>query len=142
MRPGAIAIFAGGIVLLLSSFLDWLGFSGLGYNAWESSVFGLTGLFIFVLSAACIAIGAIRLFAPQVKLPAQILGFTQNQIVLIFGFAPFVLAFSLLFRDNSAKIGTILALLSSAAIAVGAFLEDGAAPSAAAPRQSGPPTSF
>jgi hypothetical protein len=140
MRPGNIAIFAGGIVLLLSSFLDWF----FNVSAWKSSVFGLTGLFLLVLSAACIALGAIRLFAPQVKLPRDILGFTPVQVVMVFGWATFVLAFSLLFRDESAKIGTILAVLSSAAVVAGAFMEDKDAgvPSSYGSPSSGPATPF
>lgn len=144
MRPGNIAIFAGGIVLLLSSFLEWVGAGPFSFSAWESDLFGLTGFFIFVLSAACIAVGAIRLFAPQVKLPRDILGFTPVQVAMVFGWATFVLAFSFLFRDSSAKIGTILALLSSAAVVAGAFMEDKDAgvPSSYGSPSSSPPTPF
>ncbi len=122
LRPGAIAVLAGGIVLLISTFLNWLG----PFSAWESNFFGLTGLFVFIIGALCAAVAGIRAFAPQVNLPANIAGLSINQAVLGLGAAVFLLTLGLLFRESSAKIGTILALLSSAAIVVGAYLETNA----------------
>ncbi len=119
LRPGAIATLAGGVVLLISTFLDWLG----PVSAWNGTIFGLTGLFVFIIGALCAAVAGIKAFAPQIKLPENIVGLSLNQAVLGLGASVFILTLSLLFRNDSAKIGTILALLSSAAIVVGAYLE-------------------
>jgi hypothetical protein len=72
-----------------------------------------------------------------VTLPTEIVGFTRNQLVMIIGFASFVYAFSLMFIPNS-KFGSILAWIGAAAIVVGGFLEEKAAPSG----DSGPPRTF
>lgn len=129
LRPGAIAVLAGGVVLLISSFLDWTG----PFNAWESSLFGLTGLFLFVIGAICAAVAAIRAFAPQVNLPGNIVGLSLDQALLGLGVAVLLLALGLLFRDESAKIGTILALLSSIAIIAGSHMETQASGAKAPP---------
>ncbi|MDH4170143.1 MAG: hypothetical protein OEW42_11185 [Acidimicrobiia bacterium] len=127
IRPGALTIMIGGALLFISSFLDWFSFDtrfgSSSANAYNGSLFGLTGLFLFVIAAVVIAVAALRSFAPETKLPDDLLGLAQNQVVMALGFSVFVLAFSLLFRENSAKIGTILALLSSGAVVVGGFLE-------------------
>lgn len=120
MRPGAIAVLAGGVALLISSFLDWRG----PFSIWESTIFGLTGFFVFVIAAAAIAVAAIRAFAPQVKLPEQLLGMTLNQLLVGLGAAVTILAFSTLFADQGAKIGTILGLLAGGAITAGAYMEN------------------
>lgn len=143
IRPGAIAMLAGGVLLLISTFLDWIGALGEGINVYNSGVegarniYGLAGIFLLLISLAVIAVTAIRTFAPQVNLPSNILGFSMNQVVLILGFAAFVYGFSLTFVSNS-KFGAILAWISAAAIVVGAFLEEKAAPTA----DAGPPRTF
>lgn len=124
VRPGALTVMIGGALLLIASFLDWFkvdfGFGSASANAWD---FGLTGFFLLVLSGVVIAIAAIRSFAPQTNLPQQVLGLTQNQLIMGLGYVAFFLAFASLFRREGFQIGTILALLSSGAIAVGGYLE-------------------
>jgi hypothetical protein len=136
-RPGTIAILAGGVLLLISTFLDWVGFGPVGFSVFEGDRFGLAGIFLLLISLAVTASTAIATFAPQVSLPEQLLGFSRNQIVLVLGFAAFVYGFSVTFAQNS-EFGAILAWIAAAAIVVGAFLEEKAAPSA----DSGPPRTF
>lgn len=120
MRPGAIAVLAGGVVLLISTFLDWRG----PFTIWEGNLFGLTGFFLFIIAAAVIAVAAIRAFAPQVNLPSEVLGMSLDQAVAGLGIAVVLLTFSLLFADEGAKIGTILALVGAAAITAGGVMEE------------------
>jgi hypothetical protein len=124
LRPSSIAAMAGGAALLIASFLDWFSVSA-GPFSYSSSLwdFGLQGFFMLVIAAIIIAVPALASFAPQVKLPEQVLGFSRNQIVAVLGFTAFLISFSILFRSDSAKIGTILSLLGSIAVLVGAYME-------------------
>lgn len=118
--PGAIAALIGGVALLIGTFLDWVGGIG-GANIFDYST--LTGLFLIVIAAVGIASGAIAAFAPQVQLPDEMIGFTRDQLVTALGFAAFVLSFSFLFIAEGFQIGSILATLGAAAIAVGGVLQ-------------------
>ena len=119
LRPGALAIVGGGVVVLIASFLDWLG----PFSAYESTFFGLTGIFLLIISVICIVMPLLGAFAPDVKLPDGIAGLNRNQVVHALGMAVLLLSFSLLFREDSAKIGTILALVGSLAIMGGSHME-------------------
>ncbi|MGI9601271.1 MAG: hypothetical protein ACR2QE_05275, partial [Acidimicrobiales bacterium] len=119
-RPGALAIMIGGALLFIASFLDFQAIGPFSRNAWD---IGLTGFFILLICGVVITIAAIRTFAPQTNLPDNILGLDQNQVVMGLGYAAFLMAFAYLFLPEGFKIGSILALLSSGAIAVGGYLE-------------------
>ncbi len=125
IRPGTIATLAGGVVLLIASFLDWQSFGAggfsIGLNAWDR---GLTGFFLLVIAGIAIGVAAVDGFAPQVNLPENILDFSRNQLVGALGAAAFVFSFCMLFALEGFQIGTILAVLASAAIVVGARMED------------------
>ncbi len=125
LRPSSIAAMGGGAALLIASFLDWRAYSAgpFGSYGWSLWDFGLQGFFMLVIAVVIIAVPALASFAPQVKLPEQIIGFSRNQIVAVLGFTAFLISFSILFRSDSAKIGTILSLLGSIAVLVGAYLE-------------------
>jgi len=122
LKPGALAIVGGGILLLIAGFLDWT----LTANPYNGSFFGITGVVLFIIAGLCIAVPLVGALAPQVKLPSSIAGLTLNQALAGLGFAVFVLAFSLLFRSESAKIGTILGLVASLAILGGTYKENSA----------------
>ncbi|MDH5238429.1 MAG: hypothetical protein OEW85_12510, partial [Acidimicrobiia bacterium] len=68
IRPGALTIMIGGALLFISSFLDWFSFDtrfgSSSANAYNGSLFGLTGLLLFVIAAVVIAVAALRSFAP------------------------------------------------------------------------------
>jgi hypothetical protein len=121
MKPGAIAMLAGGALLLVASFLDWQSFGPFGFNAWDR---GLTGLFLLVISGIAIAVPAISTFAPQVSLPSDILGMSPVRVATLLGLSAFLLSFCLLFQIEGFAIGSILAVVASAAIVVGGYLDE------------------
>ena len=59
----------------------------------------------------------------QIKLPDNLLGFSMDQLAMALGISTALYTFGLLFRDNSAKLGTILALLAGLAMAGGGYME-------------------
>ncbi len=122
LKPTSLAIVAGGVLVLIASFLDWF----LEFSAYESAIFGLTGFFLLLIALICIVVPLLGALAPQVTLPERIVGLSRNQVLHALGFAVLVLSFSLLFREDSAKIGTILALVGSIAIVAGSHLEHAA----------------
>lgn len=134
-RPSVWMLLAGGGVLFLSTFFHWFGSGGYGINAWETEYFGLLGIFVALMGLATAVGVGLTTFGGQ-KLPAQVLGFTINQIYLIFGFTCSVVTLGFLFAGQ-VKFGLILALLASAAMLVGAFLEN-----QASSKPSAPPTAF
>ncbi len=125
LKPSQIALMAGGLVLLIGSFLDWQSLGPFGFNAWDR---GLLGFFLLVISGVAIAVGAIGAFAPQVSLPSDLLGFTPVKFAMALGAAAFLISFGLLFMAEGFKIGSILATLGSAAIAVGGFIDKASPP--------------
>ncbi len=122
LRPGQIAALVGGVLILISTFVDWFGAGPFGVNAYNGDTFGFTGILLLILSLDIIAIAAIEAFAPQVKLPDRILGFTPNELLLFGGLAAFVWGFSLAFHDLS-EAGTLLGALGGIVVVVGAVLE-------------------
>lgn len=122
LRPGQITALVGGVVILISTFLDWIGAFGFGFNVYEGDIFGFTGILLLLLSLDIIATTAIRAFAPQVNLPQQILGFSLDELTLAAGFAAFIYGLSMATTDGS-QSGTILCALGGLAVVVGAFLE-------------------
>ncbi len=122
IRPGQIAVLVGGVLILISTFIDWVGSSRFGVNAYSGDAFGFTGILLLILSIDIIAIAAIEAFAPQVDMPDRILGFTLNELVFFAGFAAFVWGFSLAFLDGS-EGGTLLCALGGIVVVVGAVLE-------------------
>lgn len=115
-------MLAGGVLVLLSTFLDWISFFGFGFNAYSGDAFGFTGILLAILSLKVIGGTAIRSFAPQISLPKDLLGFSMNELSLFAGYAAFVWGFSMIFATASA-IGPFICAVGGAAIVVGAILE-------------------
>src|SRR3954454_19790381 len=65
----AIAAGIGGIVLIISLFLDWVSSSGFGANAWR--LFSITDIILFLLGLLAIAYAAIEVSGAAVNLPVQ-----------------------------------------------------------------------
>ena len=120
LKPSTWAMLGGGVVLLIASFLDWQSLGPFSTNAWDR---GLFGFFLLVIAGVAIAVSAIGAFAPQVSLPEQVLGFTMTQLVTALGAAAFLMSFGLLFQFEGFQIGSILAVLASAAIVAGGVME-------------------
>ena len=125
IKPSTIMLIAGGAVLLLSTFLDWVSFGSgnfeVGANAWETDGFGLQGIFVAIIGLAIGGGAALRQFG-NVSMPDRILGLDHNQLHLALGFAAFLIAFGLQFRDGAA-IGVLLAWASAAVIVAAAIMD-------------------
>ena len=136
VKPTTIMLIAGGAVMLLSTFLDWVSFGSgdfkIGANAWETDGFGLQGIFVAIIGLVIGGGVAARQFG-NVAMPDRILGFDHDQLHLVLGFAAFLIAFGLQFREGAA-IGVLLAWVSAAVIVAAAVMDmkagstDGATP--------------
>jgi len=115
--PGEWAIMAGGLVLLLGSFLE--------FGGDESAFFG-KGLFpvATLMPLYGLAMGlqvALTKFA-NVNLPERILGFTWEQIHLVLGIFVALMALFWLVAVEDGGIGVFVELLGAAAACAGAFM--------------------
>ena len=128
-------LLAGGAVLVISSFFDWFGEGSFGYNAYETDYFGLVGIMLVLMALVTAITVGLTTFAGT-KLPADVLGFSWNQIYLTFAFTSTVVTVGYLFTGH-VKFGLFLALLASLAMLAGAFME-----TQATAKPSGPPTAF
>ncbi len=140
VKPSTIALIAGGAVLFISPFLAWFsidtGFGNISENGISTDGGpGLLGIWCLLIGVVVAAAVAASNFA-NVSLPDRVVGFTMNQVYLVLGFAAFLITFGRVFAGD-AGIGLWLGVLGSAAIVVGAFLEqnEGAG-------TSSPPTQF
>lgn len=117
----------GGIVTFLFSFLGFIGAEFGGFssstNAWGSGLFPLATI-PAVLGLVTAGHVALRLVA-DVKLPEKVLTFTWPQIVATWGITSVAIVGSYLVMDKggaSLRIGGVLMLLGTIAMAVGAVL--------------------
>ncbi|GJM38391.1 MAG: hypothetical protein DHS20C19_17580 [Acidimicrobiales bacterium] len=127
IKPSTIMLIAGGAVLFISTFLDWISIDGgeffgdFGANAWETDAFGLLGIICAVIGLI-IGGGVAATQFGNVSMPDKILGFNHDQLHLILGAEALLITFGLFFRGDLG-IGLILGLLASIAIVVGAFMD-------------------
>jgi hypothetical protein len=119
--PGKIMLIAGGAVLFIATFLDWISVRGFSVSGTETDAFGFQGFWCLLIGAAVAVLVALQTFA-NINLPARVLGFSWNQIFIVFGVAAFLITFGLQFVDNAA-IGITLGWIASAVIVAGAFME-------------------
>jgi len=140
IKPSTIMLIAGGAVLVLSTFLDWLSFGSgsfsVGVSGWNTETSGILGILVALIGLA-IAVGVgLRQFS-TVSIPDQVLGFDSNQLHLALGFAAFLVTFGLQFRSG-AGIGVLLGWIASAVIVAAAIMDTRTGDSSAA----APPTQF
>ena len=127
LTPSTVMLIAGGAVLFIATFLDWASFDGggfiddFGFNAWETSIFGLLGIFCAIIGVTVAAGVAATTFGGVVT-PQKILSFTQDQLLLILSSMALLITLGVFFRGD-VGIGLILALLASISMTVGAFIE-------------------
>lgn len=119
LKPGPILMLGGGVLLLLSSFLDW----GPGTSGFETDAFGLLGILTLLIGVGAAGIGGATAFAPQVKLPSQILGFTIAQFVGALSFSAFIWLFAFQFSEFS-EIGISLGWIGAVVAIAGAIVTD------------------
>ncbi|MCP5025899.1 MAG: hypothetical protein GY929_06400 [Actinomycetia bacterium] len=144
VRPGQMAGLFGSALLLVSCFVDWVGRGSFGLGVLDDN-FGFTGVFVVLIALALTAVAVIRAFAPQVTLPAQLLGFSLDQLVISLAFAMVVYGLSITFLSvagsNAAKIGAFLAWIGGAAVIAGLIIDQRtpAAPADPTPPADPPP---
>jgi hypothetical protein len=120
--PSRIMLIAGGAVLLIASFLKWRDFfGGSSEGGLSTDITGLQGIFCLLIGGAIAVLVALQTFG-NVSLPARVLGFTWNQLYLMFGLAAFLMTFAMQFSEQAA-FGITLAWIASAVIVAGAFME-------------------
>ena len=139
LSPGNLVILVAGAVMLIASFLAFnklsIGPFSRSYSAWSSHYFLIATIpaLIGIVMAAQVALAT---FAPQVKLPDQVLGLTWTQIHLVLGFQATIMMLAFLIQDTSVLskgIGLFLMLIAAIALLVGAVLRMQQTPSGSTP---------
>ena len=121
IKPSTIMLIAGGAVMALSTFLDWFGSDFGDASAWETEIFGLFGIVVFVIGIAIGGGVAAQQFG-NVKMPDMPLGFTHDQIHFILGLVVFVPTISY-FLGGPNGIGILLAFVSAGVIIAGSIMD-------------------
>ena len=139
-----LVILISGVVMLLGSFLPFgkvtrtsFSVTGITVGSHSISAWG-TNLFLIATIPALIGVVmaaqvALATFAPQVKLPDAVLGFTWTQIHLVLGFQATIMMLAFLIQDTGSLdkgIGLFLMLIAAIALLVGAVLRMQESPSA------------
>ncbi len=137
MKPGALMMLGGGALLFISSFLNWFKFGPFSQSGLDTDITGLQGIVILLIGAGVAAVAAIRAFAgDSVTLPDAVLGLTLNQVILVLGFAAFLMMFGLQFANNT-SVGVVLGWIAAAVVVAGVIVDD------RSPAEgSAPPTQF
>jgi hypothetical protein len=108
---GALVAAGGGLLLLLSLFLDWVGPA----NAFD--LFDLTDFLLLLIALVAIAFAAIQVTNTQVNLPAP-----APDIITLAGIVATTITFVFLIEGNDRGFGLILAFLSSLAVLIGGIV--------------------
>ena len=114
---GALAAGIGGIVLIISLFLDWFSAGGFGQNAWE--FFKFTDIVLLILGLLAIGYALIELTGAAVNLP-----FKRERALTVIGIIATTITLLFLIEGSNQAIGLILAMLASVAILVGGLLAE------------------
>ncbi|MEA2427047.1 MAG: hypothetical protein QOF37_675 [Thermoleophilaceae bacterium] len=110
---GAVAAGIGGIVLILSLFLDWFG----PFSAWD--FFGITPFVLLLIGIAAVLFAALEAGRVQMTLPVD-----RVRALTILGIIATTLVWDYIFEGSSQQIGVILAGLGSLGILAGGILAE------------------
>jgi hypothetical protein len=132
-----LVILIAGAVILIASFFAFhktsgtsivvngirVGGGSASFSAWSRGFF-LIATIPALIGAVMAAQVAVEAFAPAVKLPERVLGFTWTQIHLVLGFQATIMMLAFLIQDTGFDkgIGLFLMLLAAIALLVGAVL--------------------
>ena len=133
LKTTQIMAMIGGAVLLLSTFLDWFSVGNFGENGWDTSLWGLQGIFVALIGLAIGGGVAAQAFG-GVTLPERIIGFTHDQLHLALALGAFLITFGRQFGDNPG-IGILLGWIASVVIIASAIMDMKA-------ESAGPPAQF
>jgi Protein of unknown function (DUF2510) len=114
---GAVAAGAGGLLLILSLFLDWIGEGGFGGNAFD--LFSIVDLFLLVVGLAAVAFAAVEALGLAVTLP-----FDRVRALTVLGIIATSIVWAFMLEADHLKIGFFLAAISSIAILAGGILAE------------------
>ncbi len=115
-RPQQI-VLAGGVALIISSFLPWYGVFGFSINAWDAEFWAWGGVLVGTAAAVVVAVDAFS--GTQVSLGRW--GVEHLALVLA-GTGLLFVVIRLLTESSAVKFGLYLGLAATAAITYGAFL--------------------
>lgn len=129
LSPANIVILAAGAIMLVGSFLAFYKFSAAGfrtqsYSSWSSGLFGIVTTIVIcgVIMGGQVALSA---FAPNVSIPAKVLGFGWDQIHLVLGFQAAIMMVAFLITSRgilSLGIGFWLMLVAGIGLLAGAIM--------------------
>jgi uncharacterized protein DUF2510 len=114
---GAVAAGIGGIVLIISLFLDWASAGGFSQTGWES--FSVTDIALFVLGLLAIGYAALEFTGAAIRLPVE-----RNRALTVVGIIATTITLVFLVEGSNQAIGLILAVLASLAILAGGYLAE------------------
>jgi hypothetical protein len=114
---GAVAAGVGGLLLILSLFLDWIGDGSFGANAFD--LLSIMDIFLLLVGLAAVAFAAIEALGLQVNLP-----FDRVRALTVLGTISASFVWGLLVESDHIKFGFILAALAAAAILGGGILAE------------------
>lgn len=135
IKPTTIMLMAGGAVLLLGTFLDWVSVGSFGANAWDTDYFGLLGI-VAALIGVVIGGGAAATQFAGMTLPSMPFGFTHAQVHIMLSLFAAIITIGFFIRGD-VGVGLWLSLLASIVMVVGAVMEANAGAGEATP-----PTQF
>jgi hypothetical protein len=137
--PAVWVILAGGVAVLVGSFLDFyeldLGIASASANAWDGDLYFPVTI-IPVLCGVVMALQVALTTFADTSLPERILGLGWNQLHLALGFQATLMMVAFLIQDKGGfdiGVGFWLMLLGSIALLVGAILRQREASPAAPP---------
>jgi hypothetical protein len=110
---GAVAAGAGGLVLILSLFLNWFD----GVSAFK--IFSIVDLFLLVVGFLAVGFAVVEALGLQVNLP-----YDRTRTLTILGIIATSIVWAFLLEADHQKIGFWLAALSSIAILAGGILAE------------------
>jgi hypothetical protein len=115
---GAVAAGAGGLLLILSLFLDWYG--GLfGGAVTGFEFFSIVDLFLLVVGLLAAGFAVVEAMGLQVNLPVD-----RTRTLTILGIIATSIVWAFLLEGEHQKIGLILAAIASVAILAGGMLAE------------------
>jgi Protein of unknown function (DUF2510) len=114
---GAVCAGAGGIVLALSLFLDWISASGFGQSGWE--LFKFIDIVLFAIGLAAAGFAALEMTGRQVNLP-----FSRVKGLQVIGLIATTITVTFLIEGSNQGIGLILGTLAAIAIFAGGIIAE------------------
>jgi len=122
-RPNLVILISGG-VMLLASLLAFTKTGSHSSSVWSKYYFLIATIpaLIGIVMAAQVALVA---YAPQVKLPEKVFGFTWTQVHLVGGFQATIMMLAFLVEDTGGLdkgIGLYLMFLAAIGLLAGAVL--------------------